>query len=75
MAKEQPKMINYKLKKGPLRTHLYYGTNDDTLHFVADCKDKDYIKYRKTRPKQVIFLDTVKQLVEFVQKEIQEGRV
>lgn len=68
-------MIECKINAGQIRNiNLYYKNDADTVHFVADNKDKLYIKHRTSIPKTVIFFDTIREMERYVQKEIREGR-
>ena len=67
-------MVEVRISYGQINVNLYYRTNDDQTHFVADSKDKLYMEHRKSAPKKVIFFDTIKEMERYVQKEIAEGR-
>lgn len=68
-------MIECKINAGQIRNiNLYYKNDADTVHYVADNKDKLYIKHRTSVPKMVMFFDTIREMDRFVQKEILEDR-
>ncbi len=54
-------------------SNLYYRTNDDSIHIVADKNDKMYIGLRKTEPKKVIFVDSISEAHITAQTMIREG--
>lgn len=69
-------MIECKINAGQIRNiNLYYKNDTDTIHFVADNKDKLYFKHRTSVPKLVIFFDTIQEMERYIQKEIREGRI
>ena len=68
-------MIECKINAGQIRNiNLYYKNNADTIHYVADSKDKLYIEHRTSVPKLVMFFDTIREMEAYVQKEIREGK-
>ena len=67
-------MVEVRINYGQINVNLYYRTDDDKTHFVADSKDKLYIEHRKSVPNIVIFFDTIKKMERHVQKEIADGR-
>ena len=54
-------------------SNLYYRTNDDSIHIVADQNDKKYMGLRSVTPKKVIFVDTISEAHITAQRLMREG--